>query len=114
MPKLILEAGRKAQEHQLVKARELYKQEKYQAALFTYEQASLPIQFRRTSIDVFKAIKTCPGPPDPKALDGRAAAYLKLRNYDAALKDARQLIAMAKTDSKVNRSLLRNFSGMVT
>ena len=41
MPKIVVERGKEAQEQQLVKARELYKLEKYGAALFTYNKARL-------------------------------------------------------------------------
>ena len=105
MPKIIIEEGQKAQEQQLVKARELYKQEKYQAALFTYNKASHTL-LQRESPNTVKIIENCSAPIDPKAFDGRAATHVKLRNYAPALKDAKQLIVLVKTDVKVNRGLI--------
>ena len=106
MPKLISEEGQKAQELQLVKARELYKQEKYQAALFTYNKVTCQKPLYHDSPDFVETIKNRSAPIDAKALDGRAATYIKLRNYAAALKDAKQIIASEKTDVKVSSSLI--------
>ena len=102
MPKLIAEAGGEALEQQLVKARELYKQEKYQAALFTYNKVSPFITNLICSMAYFsEAIQIRAAILPSKAFDGRAAVHIKLRDYPAALKDAKQTIHSAKNEAKV-------------
>lgn len=85
------------------RGQDLYRQKRYKEALACFnEVCTVPIRSESHYAECGQQVLDSTADPSLDVLDNRAATYVKLGDFQKALKDGRRMIALGKQNVKVN------------